>query len=104
MKIQFNKQFPLLLTGIIIIMFILWNRIIRVRLPRDIPYVLTDFSFIILFFICITFIVILVLTIKTYMFPNLKPVIIGSTIRVFLQESLLELDYKLRCIPFIFTN
>jgi hypothetical protein len=103
MKLLFNKNLALLLTGIFIVTFILWNRIIRVHLPRDIPYTLTDLSFILLLALCITFLILLILLIKIYLLHKAQTAMIGAQLHVFLAESLQELDYRIRSNPNIFS-
>jgi hypothetical protein len=103
MKLLFNKNLDLLFTGIFIIIFLIWNRVIRIRLPKDIPFDLTDFRFLLLVALCITFSLSLLLTIKVYLFPNSQLNVIGVTLRTYIDESLQELDYRIRANPYIFS-
>jgi ABC-type multidrug transport system fused ATPase/permease subunit len=95
-----NKRLFLLFTGIFIFMFIIWNRFIRVRLPKDVPFILTDLSLILLLITCIILLVTLILIIKAYLLPKHQT---NTFIKLgeFYTESLQELDATIKRNPYI---
>ena len=65
MKVQYKLILEIFVTvllyilGIIIISWLLWSRFIRERLPKDIPFELTEFRFYILVYICCVYLFII---------------------------------------------
>jgi hypothetical protein len=99
MKKLIHKEIFLALMGLLFVLFIIWNRFIRVRLPKDIPLTLTDFKFIILSFTCLIFCLSLFLLVKEYLYPSKS--LSNNIINKFITESLRTFDRKIKDINFI---
>jgi hypothetical protein len=54
------RYYFLLIIGIVIVLWIIWARFIRVRLPKDIPFDLTEVWFYILLYICCIYLYIII--------------------------------------------
>jgi|ERR1700678_27329 len=102
MKKLINQELFLAVIGFLSVLFLLWNRFIRVRLPQDMPLILTDLKFILLSFTCFMFIISLSIIINEYIY-SFKASSNNVVNRVF-TESLQIFDRKLKDINFIWIN
>jgi len=61
---KYNKYYEviLLLTGILMVSWLIWYKFIRARLPKDIPFFLSEIRFYSIVFICLTFIFLIIIT------------------------------------------
>lgn len=50
----------LIIIGLTIIIWVLWSRFIRMRLPKDIPFNLTEFWFYIILYVCFMYLIIII--------------------------------------------
>jgi len=89
------KLFTSIFIGIFLTSFTIWNILIRVRLPRDIPFDLSLIGFVLLFYICIIYFVNLVIQIIKY--RKIKPKLSLSGIKKEVLDRLilfLDIIYK----------
>ena len=99
MKKLIHKEIFLALMGLLFVLFIVWNRFIRVRLPKDIPFILTDLKFILLSFTCLICSLSLYILIKEYLYPS--KLLSHNIINKFITKSLQTFDRKIKDIDFI---
>lgn len=74
MKLMNKKlyQYSIIILGFILIIVLIWFRFIRQRLPKDIPFHLTEYGCIILIYICCIYLFILMLLITEFKTKNDK--------------------------------
>lgn len=92
----FNNQKILTFIGVFIISAILWNRLLRERLPRDIPFILADFRFLVLLLLCLLLGFILIKIIANYFNYFNKNVSLLSKINDYILLSLTQTNFTFK--------
>jgi hypothetical protein len=101
----FTRNTLLIVCGFIIILFILWNRLLRVRFPKMLPITLINYDFVFLTVLCLLLFYSLILLILNYFFKfQLDSKSIVTKINSFYIESLQQVDFKLKSFDFIWKN
>lgn len=103
MKNLINKQILLIFTGFLILLMIIWNRFIRIRIPKDLPFKITDITFICLSIICLILLFSLILLLISLFFSNLISNRF-SNLSEFYTESLQELDASIKRNSYIWNH
>lgn len=62
--VKYLNNHKLIFLGVFFTSAILWNRLLREHLPRDIPFILSDFRFLVLLLLCLLLGFILIFLIK----------------------------------------
>lgn len=96
-----NKYYLYVFSGFLIVIFLLWNRIFRFRLPKNIPLDLTDIEFICLFLIILILLISLFKSVYFYLTKNNNNTF---TISYLYNESLERFDIFIKGYSFIWTN
>lgn len=97
------KDFLLVLLGILLITFIVWNRLIRIRIPKDLPLQLNELTLICYSIIIISLLYLVIRTIK-YTIVDLKtrePSVVNNIITFVYSTPLIELDAFIKRLPFV---
>ena len=96
-KIFFNTI--LIIIGAIAVLWIIWTRFIRERLPKDIPFDLTEFRFYLLIYICSIYSFIIIMFLQN----PIKPSIFSNQIKIivdYIYTPLKLLDFKFKVNSF----
>ena len=93
---MFYNNYIWSLLGFLLLVLYIWGRFLRIRLPRDIPFTLNTFAFIILLFICFIY----VYSIYRILKPKIPPQVISDII-YYISLSLKSLDDYLKSFSFI---
>lgn len=97
--INILKEKKLLFLGIFLFTVYFWDRLIRIRLPRNIPFLSNIFVVLFLFSICCTYIFIL----YRIFYPPKSQWILQTLIKelTIIRQSFIALDNHIKSIPFI---
>jgi hypothetical protein len=101
MKITLNKNYLLSFFGLIVTIYILWNRF-RIKFPRYLPLFLIDYQVVFLKFTCISLCISLIITIMTFTKFNsyIKTSPISIEVQHLFKESLCQFDFLFRSFVF----
>ena len=91
--VKYLNNHKLIFLGVFITSAILWNRLLRELLPRDIPFILSDFRFLVLLLLCLLLGFILIKLIANYFNIFIKNISLLSKINDYILLSLTQTNF-----------